>query len=176
MQSSNYGKGFIVSGSHPSLKQNPPNPLSDAAAVLIRTSRVDIKPPEVFGVIEPDIFNLHRVSLSTEKCYNCDSVISDDPPLTRKLKAEKQLLDEAVTIENGFPEDSFPFTKDPRVFRNNRKGMIRRAEKQWQNLKKKDGVLDIYNSQFRDFEQRGVLVRVSEDQISTWEEAGGVIN
>ena len=177
MQASNYGKSFIISGSHPSLKQVPLNPLSEAAAVLIQTSRVEIKPPEVFGVIEPDIFDLDRVSLSTDKCYNCDSAISDDPPLTRKLKAEKQLLDEAVTIENGFPEVSFPFTKDPRVLRNNRKEMIKRAERQWQNLKKKGGnVLEVYNDQFRDFEKRGVLVRVSAQEIQSWEESGGVVN
>ena len=33
-------------------------------------------------------------------------------------------------IENGFPEVSFPFTKNPRVLRNNRKEIIKKVEKQ----------------------------------------------
>lgn len=77
---------------------------------------------------------MDNVLLSSNKCYECESLISNDPPLSRKLKAEKKLLEEAVSIEKGFPEVSFPFTSDPRVLKNKPGEMIKRAERQWKSL------------------------------------------
>ena len=96
--------------------------------------------------------------MSTDQCYSC-------------------LLDDAVSIKNCVAEVTFPFTKDPKLLCNNMPEMMKRAKKQWNILSKKgDDYLRVYNDQFRDFEQRGVIVRVPKEEIKAWQKAGGIVN
>ena len=148
-----------------------------AVSSFIQASRVEIKSPCDVELVDPDIFDLDRVSLSTDQCYSCSSILQDDIPFSRRLRAERKLLDDAVSIKNGVAEVSFPFTKDPKILCNNMPEMLKRAEKQWNILSKKGGdYLRVYNEQFRDFEQRGVIVRVPIEEIKAWQKAGGIVN
>ena len=104
---------------------------------------------------------MDQISLSPDHCSSCSEKLPTDTPLSKRQQVERQLLDEAVSIVDGYPQVSFPLTSNPRILLDNEDEMKRRAESQWRSLKKKgSNFLEAYNGQIKDFEDRGVLTRV----------------
>ena len=113
---------------------------------------------------------LDKMFLNTRKCKKCKSCKCNNEEsvqLTCQEQFEQDLCDSCVTVKDGVTTVTFPFVESPEILKDNKEEMLRRSKRLWENLKKKD-LLSTYNQQFKDFEERGVLVKVSDEEIKTW--------
>ena len=84
--------------------------------------------------------------------------------------------DELRLIENGIWIDpvarkswfKYPFIKNPNVLKNNRSKVIKVEENVQQNLIKK-GQLGIYNEVIRDYIKRGVIRKLTQEEMDDWD-------
>ena len=88
----------------------------------------------------------------------------------------KRESDELRLIENGIWIDpvarkswfKYPFIKNPNVLKNNRSKVIKVEEHVQQNLIKK-GQLGIYNEVIRDYIKRGVIRKLTQEEMDDWD-------
>ena len=88
--------------------------------------------------------------------------------LTLKEEAELQLITDNVKIVNGEVHVSYPFVKDPSCLPNNRSVVVKVADRLWKSLKK-DGLLTSYHEEIRKYIERGTFVRLTEDELSSYQ-------
>ena len=69
----------------------------------------------------------------------------------------------------------YPFTDDLKEFKDNRYQVEARAKSLESSLKKK-GLLEVYNDIVEDYIERGVWVKVSEDELKTWKDEGNPLH
>ena len=82
---------------------------------------------------------------------------------SRKEEEELRMLKENIRIESGEIHVEYPFIKDPICLPNNKATAVKMAEKLESRLKR-EGMLEAYNEQFRQYIDREVFVKISEEE------------
>ena len=103
-------------------------------------------------------------------CLNCmkhGSCSEKSQRFSEKKQAELELIESKMEIRNGEVWCSYPYLKDPSCLADNKKAVLRVAEKVERGLIK-DGLYSVYNDQIKSQLERGVAVKLSEEEISDW--------
>lgn len=88
--------------------------------------------------------------------------------LTLKEEAELKLITDNTTIRDGEVYVEYPFIKDPSCLPNNRGVAVKVADRLWTSLKK-DGLLEPYHEEMRKYIERGTFVKLSKEELSSYE-------
>ena len=162
---SEFGSGWIIGGSHPSLDL-PERNLTSKALAMITVCDVQINP-----YTEKGFWELESIGVEPPKrcgrCRNCKICSNEGLLVSCKEEEEHKMIYDNVTIADGITRFSFPFIKDPMVLSDNREPMLKRAMKLEQSLVSK-GQLDLYNREFQKFLDIGSLIEVSLEEIRSY--------
>ena len=78
------------------------------------------------------------------------------------------MLENSVKLENGQIHVTYPFSRDPYCLPNNRRAVVKMAEKQEARLIK-SGQLEYYNKEFQKYLDRGAAVKLTKQEIDEWQ-------
>ena len=142
---SQFGLGWVLAGTHLDIRPGR-SMLSANALNLARIFKCEVVPEllpsfwegECLGVLPPK---------RCGKCLRCSQC--SDPGLihSRKEQEELEMLENCVKLENGQIHVTYPFSRDPHCLPNNRRSVVKMAEKQEARLIK-SGQLENYNKEF----------------------------
>ena len=163
---SNFGPGWVISGAHP-LLDSTSSGLTSQAASLVRINRCEISPvlPSTFWQAES------MGVLPAKRCMRCVkcSACSDLGLLhSRQDQEDLETLKEGVKLVNGEVHVQYQFRKDPRSLPNNRHTAVKIAEKLEKRLSA-EGHLDYYNQEIKKYFDRGAAVKLSEEELGSWQ-------
>ena len=82
--------------------------------------------------------------------------------------AELKMIESNVEIKDGKVLVKYPFVKDPNILPPNRDVVIKIADRLWNSLKK-NGHLEQYHAEMRKYIDRGTFVKLSANEINTYE-------
>ena len=163
---SQFGLGWVLAGTHPDIKPGR-SMLSVNAVNLARIFKCEVVPEllpsfwegECLGVLPPK---------RCGKCLRCSQC--SDPGLihSRKEQEELEMLENSVKLENGQIHVTYPFSRDPYCLPNNRRAVVKMAEKQEARLIK-SGQLEYYNKEFQKYLDRGAAVKLTKQEIDEWQ-------
>ena len=188
---SRFGNGWVLGGCHESLKMFPIRMTSEAIAA--RIARVSIIPSiDVINLEEktitpafakvsidppltPEFWQSDNMGiLPPRHCTRCRQCAlkgecsESHIQLSLKEEAELKLIQENIKIIDGQVHVSYPFIKNPYCLSHNRSVVVKIASKLWQSLKK-DSLLDTYNEEIKKYVARGTFVRLSKEEIESYE-------
>ena len=162
---SDFGDGWVLAGTHPDLKPGRCS-LTSSAYNLARVFKCEIVPEllpsfwegECMGVLPPK---------RCGRCLRCTECT--DPALIRSRKDQEELdiLEKSVKLVNGKLHVSYPFKRDPHILPNNRSTVVKMAESQERRLLK-SGHFDFYTSEMQKYVDRGVVVKLSKQDMEEW--------
>ena len=162
---SQFGLGWVLAGTHPDIKPGVVQ-LSYCAFNISRTFRCEVVPEmlpsfwegECLGVLPPK---------RCGRCLRCRQC--SDPALifSRKEQEEFEMLENSVKLEKGQINVRYPFKIDPHCLPNNRRCVVKMAEKMEARLLK-SGQLSYYNKEFQKVLDRGAVVKLSQEEIENW--------
>ena len=168
---SQFSTGWVFGGSHPSLKLSATQ-FSGSAQLFFRCARVDVKP--VFNSIKAVSLNfMEQENLGVLPARRCNGCLSckdcKDSTLvfSRKEQDELQMLETNVEIIDNKVHVSYPFIRSPNCLLDNRERAIQMATKMAARLEKK-GQLDKYSAELQKYIDRGVIVKISQDEKDSW--------
>ena len=193
---SRFGCGWVIGGCHEDLKVCPIKFTSLAASARIcrlsvvpevsvadcgkfladhsessaRFGKVSVNPaftPEFWesdglGVLPP------RKCTRCRQCAERGECSETHYQMTLKEEAELKLIKDNVEIVDGQIRVSYPFIKNPSCLPNNRYAAVKVANRLWQSLKK-EGLLESYHDEMRKYIERGTFVKLTDEEISTYE-------
>ena len=175
VKTSIFGSGYVLSGSHPSIKHQQIKWNENVAHIRscsakgsqFGINKISIKPMQEY-------FAQDALGVSPpRRCGNC---MNCDDCGYRSHKLSHKELYEYLEIESRvhYVEDSqcfrvsYPFSEDPAILPNNKNQVIRIAERLERQLMK-NGRLSNFNSEFDRMLSRGTLVELSQEEIDMWE-------
>ena len=174
---SKFSKGWLIAGCHPDLQFGSPD-LSTAATSIARVCRVEVK--SVFNIesrinVKPqhsvDFWEGENMGVLPPKrccrCMKCSDCKDTALIHSRKEQDELDLMKQSIKLENEELKVSYPFIKSPDCFPNNRQSVLAMAKKQEERLMNK-GMLDKYNEELMKYIKRGILVPISEEEMSEY--------
>ena len=172
-----FGTGFVLAGTHASLKQ-PKVKLSEVAfsmrtAVFGKGQRVNLIAQRTIDQAFPF---LDEVGLSPPArcsgCQRCQECTVRAQKFSAVEAAELVAIEDRVTIQNGHAVAEYPFIKDPAMLQDNYEQVKKRALAVERRLEK-TGELECYNEQWEDFIARGAISPITEDEKNSYE---GIVN
>ena len=162
---SKFGCGWVMAGSHPSLRADSVQ-LSSGAVHMARTYKCEISPELLPSFWEGDCLGV----LPPKRCGRCLRCTQcTDPALvhSRKEQDELEMLEKGVKLINGEIQVSYPFIRDPNCLPNNRNAVVRITEKLEKRLLSTD-MHSNYSLEFQKYIDRGGVVKLSEQEISEY--------
>ena len=87
---------------------------------------------------------------------------------SRKEQEELDAIKQGVKLENGELHVQYQFCKDPRSLPNNRAVAVKIAEKLEKRLIA-EGHLEFYNQEFKKYFERGAAIKLSAEEIDSWQ-------
>ena len=158
---SDFGCGWVIGGSHPSLKPSKIH-LTEKALAMVAICKVEIKP---FTLV--DFWELDNLGIKPPKrcgrCKGCKFCTDEGILLSCQEEDDLKMIVDNVTVVDGKTTLKFPFIKDPNVLSDNRFSMIKRAQSLEQSLRRR-GLLDAYRSEFKKF----VISVVSQPELDSY--------
>ena len=165
-----FGCGWVVGGHHENITANHSSQISSAASTL-KVAKILIEPKPV---LTPEFWEAEGMGcLPPPRCDNCRGCMERGPCSEKhfthsvKKQAELDLICSKTKLHEGEIWCEYPFKKDPSCLSHNRSTVIKVAEKVEKDLLR-DGLYECYNDQIRDQLKRGVAVKLSQDEISSW--------
>ena len=162
---SKFGCGWVMAGSHPSLRADSVQ-LSSGAVHMARTYKCEISPELLPSFWEGDCLGV----LPPKRCGRCLRCTQcTDPALvhSRKEQDELEMLEKGVKLINGEIQVSYPFIRDPNCLPNNRNAVVRITEKLEKRLLSTD-MHSNYSLEFQKYIDRGGIVKLSEQEKSEY--------
>ena len=184
-----FGPGFVLFGSHPSIKFTNPVP-SKAVSFITRASRSPTmpRPPACDSWTEKDYLEAFRsfiegdmmsysLPFRCETCTNCKTCTMQEEGMTVKEFLELKEMEKNIWLDTERKQIviKYPVCGDITKFRDNRYQAIKRAEALERSLEKK-GMRDAYDNEFQDYEDRRVLGKTTEQEIQKWKDDGGFVH
>ena len=179
---SNFSKGWLLGGSHPSLQVSSAS-LNSSALSIARVCKVNVRPvinfkselsPKPYETL--DFWKSDGLGVYPPKrcnrCMKCPDCTDRALIHSRKEQDELDMMKNSIHVSDGKIVVSYPFIKNPECFPNNRNSAISMARKLESRLLSK-GMLDNYNEELSKYISRGVLVPISDEEMS---EYSGPIN
>ena len=165
-----FGCGWGVGGHHSDIRPCGIQTMTSAAVVL-RIAKICISPEPSHT---PEFWEAESMGvLPPPRCDSCRGCMKTGPCSERhfqhgvKKQAELDLIKSKTRIINGEVWCDYPFLRDPACLPYNRKNVVRVAEKVEQGLVK-DGLHAVYCDQIRQFLERGVAVKLSQEEMASW--------
>ena len=163
---SNFGTGWVLAGAHPFLSSFEPE-MAQSALTIARINRLDVKP-----VLPSTFWESECLGVLPQKrcgrCLNCSTCADLGLVHSRKDQEDLQAIKQGVKLENGELHVQYQFCKDPRSLPNNRAVAVRIAEKLEKRLIA-EGHLKYYNQEFKKYFERGAAVKLSAEEINSWQ-------
>ena len=164
-----FGCGWVIGGHSDLIRSTPASIYSAAASLKIaklqvipdRSCTPEFWEAEGMGVLPPP---------RCDSCLSClRSGACSDKNHTHSVKkqAELELIQSKMELKNGEVWCQYPFIKDPASLSYNRASAVKVAERVERGLIK-DGLYATYNEQIKSQLDRGVAVKLSEDEIASW--------
>ena len=166
MLESNFGSGWVLAGTHPALSVSCTG-LNQVALAVARINRCDMKP-----VLPTTFWESECMGVLPQKrcgrCLKCSTC--SDLGLIRSRKEQEDLnaIKEGVSLVDGEIRVKYQFEKDPRSLPNNRGTAVKIAEKLERRLMDA-GHLEYYNQEFLKIFERGAAVKLSAEEIKSWQ-------
>ena len=165
VKSSLFGSGFVLTGSHPSIKSDEIVWSEEVAALRHSVNHIKIKPDYEF-ITHDDVPPPKRC----QNCQNCKDCSYRSHMLTQKEQYEYQVFESKIQYDSALNSFvvSYPFTEDPSILPNNRAQVTKIAERTERKLLK-DGLMDNFNAEFDKLLAVGALVEITESEMNTWD-------
>ena len=189
-----FGSGWVIGGCHKSLKSSPLRFSTQAAAARLARVTVipDIEVKEPFDslldvpgctiaklsvdpILTPDFWESESLGvLPPRKCPKCKQCAEKGACseahllLTMKEEAELKLISDNIDVVDGEVHVKYPFIKDPSCLQNNRIVAVKVAGRLWSSLQR-DGLLNAYHEEMRKYIDRGTFVKLSQEELTTYE-------
>ena len=184
--------GWILGGSHPSLKSSFPQFASGAVKILtaaklqcipdidVRNVEKDIQ--DKFSILKvlvdpmlrPEIWEKDNMGvLPPRRCLKCRQCAlkgeCSEKHLIHSLEEEDDLhsIEDNIEIVNGQTLVKYPFKKDPSCLPYNMGTAVNIASKLWISLKK-DNLLEAYNEEIKKYLDRGTFIILSKQEMSDY--------
>ena len=90
--------------------------------------------------------------------------------MTRREACELKLVKDGMKLEGGQIKAMYPFIKQGNL--SNNQGQVMSMQSSLEKRLMKTDKIEVYNSCFQDFINRGVLKEVTEEELEAWE--GGI--
>ena len=164
-----FGCGWVIGGHSDLIRSTPTSMYCVAASLKIaklqvipdRSCTPEFWEAEGMGVLPPP---------RCESCLSClRSGACSDKNHTHSVKkqAELELIQSKMELKNGEVWCQYPFVKDPASLSYNRASAVKVADRVERGLIK-DGLYATYNEQIQSQLDRGVAIKLSEDEITSW--------
>ena len=168
-----FGTGYVLAGTHPSLKQ-PKIKFSNVAfsmrtAVLGLGHRVNLLAQRNVDQAFPflDEIGLEPPARCTG-CTRCKECTVRAQKYSAVEAAELVAIEERIKVVDGHAIAEYPFIKDPSVLKDNFEQVKKRALAVERRLERA-GEMECYNKQFEDFIARGAISEISDEEIKSYE-------
>ena len=168
-----FGTGYVLAGTHPSLKQ-PKIKYSNVAfsmrtAVLGMGQRVNLLAHKNIGQAFPF---MDEIGLEPPArcggCRRCQECTVRAQKYSAVEAAELVAIEERIKVVDGHAVAEYPFIKDPSVLQDNFEQVRKRAETVERRLEKA-GEMESYNKQLEDFIARGAISEISEEEMKAYQ-------
>ena len=165
VKSSLFGSGFVLTGSHPSIKSDEIAWSKEVAAIRHSINHVKIKPN--YDFITQDIVPPPR---RCQNCQNCKDCSYRSHMLTQQEQYEYQVFESKIQYDSALESFvvSYPFTEDPSLLPNNKAQVIKIAQRTERKLLK-DGMIEHFNTEFDKLLSIGALVEITESEMDSWD-------
>ena len=165
-----FGCGWVVGGHHPDVQSSVGQSMSSAAMVL-KIAKLCISPEPSHT---PEFWEAEGMGvLPPPRCDSCQGCMRSGACSERhfqhsvKKQAELDLIKSKTKLINGEIWVEYPFVKNPACLPYNRHCVVRVAEKVEKGLIK-DGLHNVYCEQIKQFLDRGVAVKLSQEEMQSW--------
>ena len=165
-----FGCGWVLGGHHPDIHLTVAQNIS-ASAVILKVAKLLIRPEPSHT---PEFWEAEGMGvLPPPRCDNCKSCMKSGSCSERhyehglKKQAELDLIKSKTKLVNGEVWCEYPFTKNPSCLPYNRRSAVRVAEKVEKDLMK-DGLHEVYCEQIKQFLDRGVAVKLTQEEMVSW--------
>ena len=167
IKSSIFGLGFVVTGSHPSIKSQGMKWNENVSYIRNHSvNKISIKPMQEYfaqdalGVAPP-----RRCG----NCMNCEECGFRGQNISLEEQYEYRELESRVRLNPTTKcfEVSYAFTEDPEILQNNVQQVIKIAER-LENRLIKTGLLDAFNREFMNM-LKYPLVELSQEELAMWD-------
>ena len=161
-----FGCGWVLAGAHPLLGSGSSS-LSVQATSMARINRCDISPVLSSSFWESECMGVQ----SPKRCGRCllCSTCSDQGLIhSRRDQEDLEILKKGVQLVDGELRVEYQFRKDPRSLPNNRFAAVKIAEKLEKRLVS-SGHLDNYNQELKKVLDRGAAIKLSSEEIQSWQ-------
>ena len=103
-------------------------------------------------------------------CKSCEVCRPASQFLSLKEHRELNVIKSKLSFNHSTKKwtASYPFAKDPSVLENNYESALRALKRRERKLQKDDTTCQLYNEQIKDFIERGVIRKMSENEINEW--------
>ena len=178
-----FGPRKVLMGYHSDITFQ--NPVLSELAYNLRLANISTAPrpqPLCVNHVEmPNFFEAealpYNLPAKCKKCRECMNCAIQEEGITVKEWMEYQMLKEAVTYrpETKTIHVTYPIVGDIEEFVDNENQAKQRTDSLINSLKKKK-LLEAYQAQVNDFEQRGVWKRTSRAEIDAYKAGGGKVH
>ena len=150
-----FGTGFMLAGTHPSLKQ-PKVKFSEVAysmrtAVFGKGQRVNLLAQRALDQAFPFLDEIGLCPPTRcSGCQRCQECTVRAQKFSAVEAAELVAIEDRVTVKDGHAIAEYPFIKDPKILQNNYEQVKKRALAVERRLER-TGEIECYNGQWEDF-------------------------
>ena len=175
-----FGSGYILAGSHGSLKQ-PKFKLSQEAysmrtAVFGKGENINLIAQRSIDQAFPFLDEIGlEPPARCSGCRNCQECSVRAQRFSAVEAAELAVIEDNVIIKDGHAVAGYPFIKDPAVLQDNYEQVKKRALAVEKRLER-TGDLECYNDQVKDFIAREAISPVSKEELENYEDVVNYID
>ena len=165
--------GWVLEGWHPDVWCSSETS-SKTQSLKARINRLHASPEALF----PDLAELPLdVPRSCPRCVGCSQCKYEVQDMSFREKKELEALREAVILdnENSVCRATYPELDPSLVYKDNKWQAVAMSTSLERQLRK-SGMLQVYNKEFQDLLDRGVVKTVTAEQIAAWKERGGQVS
>ena len=160
---------MVIGGHHDDVKSS--NSAISSSAATLKIAKLQVLPEPSFT---PEFWEAEGMGvLPHPRCDSCLGCLKTGSCSDKhynhgiKKQAELDLIRSKTKIENGEVWCEYPYIKDPACLSYNRAAVAKVAEKVEKGLIR-DGLHEAYNEQIKSQLERGVAVKLSEEEMASW--------